>query len=93
MLENGMYLTSVLLNKLLADMLVPVIGSSGTLISGHSFRAALPSALANCPEIASDDDIRRWGRWNSEAYKHYTRLKPRQKHVIFEKILSSLKYL
>jgi hypothetical protein len=92
-MENNSYLTSNKLNKLLSDFLVPVIGPAGYQITGHSFRAALPSSLANCPEIASDEDIRRWGRWNSSSYNVYTRLKPRQKKIIFEKIMLSLEYM
>jgi hypothetical protein len=92
-LENGSFLTSVKLNKLLSELLVPVIGPVGKQITGHSFRAALPSALANCPEIASDEDIRRWGRWSSSSYRLYTRLKPRQKRVLFNKIMMSLEYM
>jgi hypothetical protein len=61
------------------------------MITGHSFRAALPSALASCPDIASQDDIRQWGRWTSDSYLLYTRLKIRQKKLIFAKIVSALK--
>jgi hypothetical protein len=92
-LSNGKFLTISKINQLLSDFLVPVVGALGSQITGHSFRAALPSSLANCPEIASDEDIRRWGRWNSSSYRLYTRLKPRQKRMIFDKIMLSLKYM
>jgi hypothetical protein len=70
-----------------------VLGEEAVHITGHSFRAALPSAMANCPDIANESDVKLWGRWNSSAYKLYTRLTPRQKRVIFEKIMSSLKLM
>jgi hypothetical protein len=92
-MEDGSYLSLPILNGYLYDFFLPLIGDEANLISGHSFRAALPSALANSPDIANDSDIRSWGRWNSSAFKRYTRLKPRQKRVIFSKILASLKNL
>jgi hypothetical protein len=91
--EDSSYLTLPVLNSLLLKLLHPVIGEEARAVTAHSFRAALPSALANSPEIASEADIRLWGRWNSSAYKKYTRLKPRQKRVIFSKILASLENL
>jgi hypothetical protein len=91
--ENGSFLTLPVLNNMLYQMLSPVIGEEARAITAHSFRAALPSALANSPDVASEADIRMWGRWNSSAYKKYARLKPRQKRVIFSKILASLKNL
>jgi hypothetical protein len=92
-MEDGSFLSLSILNSYLYDFFHPLIGEEANLISGHSFRAALPSALANSPDIANDSDIRSWGRWNSSAFKRYTRLKPRQKRVIFSKILASLKNL
>jgi hypothetical protein len=92
-MSDGSFLSLPVLNTYLYDFFYPLIGDEANLISGHSFRAALPSALANSPDIANDSDIRSWGRWNSSAFKRYTRLKPRQKRVIFSKILASLKNL
>jgi hypothetical protein len=90
-LENGCLLTPARINTALQLLLTPVIGDSARMITGHSFRAALPSALASQPEIASSEDIRIWGRWNSNSYALYTRLKLNQKREIFNKIISVLK--
>ena len=87
---SGVLLTPSILNSSLRELLQPAIGSSANQISGHSFRAALPSALANRPDLASDDDIKNWGRWSSASFKIYTRLKPLQKRIIFSKIISSI---
>jgi len=92
-LKSGKFLNSTALNSALYTLLQPVIGESAAMITGHSFRAALPSALANRPDLASDEDIKLWGRWSSPCYKRYTRLKPLQKRIIFEKIVTSLKFL
>ena len=88
--ENGRLLTPKLLNSTIQSLLFPVIGVSANLISGHSFRAALPSAMANDPLATKDVDIRNWGRWTSESYLLYTRLKLKQKKLLFEKISNVL---
>jgi hypothetical protein len=64
------------------------IGANAENITGHSFRAAIPAALANCPSLASDHEIMIWGRWSSEAYRSYTRLKHEAKLSIFKKIVT-----
>ena len=87
---SGKNLTSPMLNSCLVKLLSPVIGQEARNISGHSFRAALPSVLANRPDLASDDDIKHWGRWNGQSFQLYTRLKPQQRRIIFNKILSAL---
>jgi hypothetical protein len=51
-------------------------------------RAAIPSALANSPNLASDSDIMLWGGWSSESYKSYIRLKHNARKAIFNKIVS-----
>jgi hypothetical protein len=89
-LSNGSYLTTKRVNDILFSLLNPLIVEEAALITGHSFRAALPSVLASCPDIASQEEIRLWGRWSSSSYLLYTRLKTRQKRLIFEKIISSL---
>ena len=90
---SGSLLTPNILNSSLRELLLLVIGSSANHISGHSFRAALPSALANRPDLASNDDIKNWGRWSGASFKIYTRLKPMQKRIIFNKIISSINSL
>jgi hypothetical protein len=92
-LSNGSFLTTSRVNETLFGLLQPLIGDTAGQITGHSFRAALPSALASCPEIASQNDISQWGRWSSDSYLLYTRLKTRQKRLIFAKIISALKIL
>lgn len=59
-------------------------------ISGHSFKAGVPSELNRHPELLSSDDVKGWGRWCSEAYNRYTRLKLDQKKCIFDKITAVL---
>jgi hypothetical protein len=91
--QDKSFLSCDKINTFLRSLLHPVIGEESGHITGHSFRAALPSALANCPDIANESDVKLWGRWSSSSYKLYTRLTPRKKRVIFGKILASLKLM
>lgn len=88
--DSGILLTPTRVNEYLRDLLKPVLGADYGEISGHSFRAAIPSALAGNSDIASEDDIKCWGRWSSSSYKLYTRLSAQQKRAIFSKIVSAL---
>jgi hypothetical protein len=89
--ENGSFLTREIFNSTLHALLTPILGQKALEYSGHSFRAALPSALASCPDLAEDEQVKSWGRWKSSSFKLYTRLKTNQKKYLFEKILVALK--
>jgi hypothetical protein len=54
--SNGKMLTAKKFNETLATLLRPHLGSQAALIQGHSFRAAIPSAMANNLDMASVDD-------------------------------------
>ena len=88
--KNGKLLTPKLMNNTVRLLLRPVIGEKAMQISGHSFRAGIPSALASDPKAAKDSDIKAWGRWSSDSYLLYTRLKLNQKKILFEKIVAVL---
>jgi hypothetical protein len=90
MFENGQFLTKEALNSTLHDLLHPILGHTAYEYSGHSFRAGLPSALASCPDLVADEQIKSCGRWTSDSFKIYTRLKTSQKKFLFEKILVAL---
>jgi hypothetical protein len=87
---SGKQLTREGLNAVLKQMLEPLFDFSRGSISCHSFRAALPSALAAHPGEVSAEDIKNWGRWRSDAYTTYTRLKQDQKKTLYEKIVNAL---
>jgi hypothetical protein len=88
--ENNFVLTTAKATLYIRNLLRSRIGSEADFISGHSFRAAIPSVLANRPDIANDQDICVWGRWSSDSYKLYTRLTPDRRKFIFEKIVKCL---
>jgi hypothetical protein len=85
---NGKNLTQKIFTTTVVSLLERHVGSGAKKFSGHSFRAAIPSALANTPDLASDSDIMMWGRWSSESYKSCTRLKHNARKATFEKIVS-----
>jgi hypothetical protein len=87
---NGDCLTVSDFTADLKKLLKVVIGPAVANLSGHSFRAGIPAALSNHPEIASEEDVLCWGRWNSEAYKAYTKLKMSARKTIFQKILRAI---
>jgi len=77
------------LSELLSDMCQPGISK----ITCHSFRAGIPSTISLFPELATSDLIKGWGRWASDCYSRYTRLKLPQKHNIFQQISGALRSL
>jgi hypothetical protein len=90
--SSGKNLTPRRFNTILADLLSDICSPSTNTISCHSFRAGVPTALSLHPELASSDDIKGWGRWNSDCYMRYTRLRHDQKRAIFDKIATALSF-
>jgi hypothetical protein len=88
--SSGKLLTSRKLNEMLVSLLKPHLGNQASLIQGHSFRAAIPAAMADHPDMASEEDLKSWGRWSGDSFKLYTRLKLNKKGTIFNKITSIL---
>jgi len=88
--RSGKNLTPRNLNSCLSELLSDLCGT-GNKISCHSFRAGVPSTLSVHPELANSDEIKGWGRWNSECYTRYARLKHEQKEKIFTKIADILR--
>jgi len=88
--HNGKNITPPALNGILHELLQGVLDQSKDRITCHSFRAAVASALARFPELASSEEIKGWGRWESAAYTSYTRLNLDKKRAIFSKIVQAL---
>jgi hypothetical protein len=90
MFRNNKLLSQKLFNVLIRKLLEPIFGKLAHSLSGHSFRAGIASALASDPDAVLDRDIKCWGRWSSDSYQLYTRLKLQQKRALFEKIKAVL---
>ena len=87
--KSGKFLTKAKLNFWLASLLSDFTDSQNS-ITGHSFRAAIPSLLAANPDISSANDIQLWGGWTSESYRLYTKSETEKKKIVFGKIISCL---
>ena len=87
--KSGKYLTKAKLNSWLATLLSDFTDSQNS-ITGHSFRAAIPSLLAANPDISSTMDIQLWGGWTSESFKLYTKNEREKKKIVFKKIVTCL---
>ena len=85
-LGDGSNLTTTSLNRTLRELLREVVDYSKDAILCHSFRAGVASSLERFPNLASSEDIKGWGRWESAAFKKYARLKVDKRREIFEKI-------
>jgi len=85
-LSSGKNITKTFLNNLLSD----VFQNEKRKISCKSFRCGIPSSLGNLPEIANDQHIKGWGRWNSPSFLRYEHFGLNQKKYIFQKIVMSL---
>ncbi len=90
MFNSGKLATPALINKILPKLLENHMGDAAKEYLGHSLRPALASAMANDPETAKDQDIKKWGRWNSASFLLYTRLKLKQKKYLYNLITNVL---
>jgi hypothetical protein len=59
-------------------------------ISAHSFRNAIPTLLAKHPDLATDEHVKMWGRWRSNAFTTYQRADAKQRKWLFKKIVKLL---
>ncbi len=87
--DNGQFFTQDTVSKTIQKFIEPHIGSKAKHFTGHSFRVGIPAALANSTELASDEDIKKWGRWSSNSFEAYTRLKLSARRSIFDKITAA----
>jgi hypothetical protein len=88
--NSGLYLSQKTFNLTIRNLLFKHLGVTALSFSGHSFRAGIPSAIANHPSLLSNDDVCKWGRWSSDCFTTYTRLKISARREIFKKIMSAV---
>jgi len=87
---DGKNLTQAKFNRILANLLSDMCVPGVNTISCHSFRAGIPSTISLFPHLATSDLIKGWGRWASDCYTRYTRLKLSQRENIFSQISDAL---
>ena len=86
---SGKNLTKRKLNMVLENLLGDFTDEKFR-ITGHSFRAAIPSALSAFPNENSVSDVKDWGSWESSSYNLYLKNEKEKKRALFEKIVSCL---
>jgi len=84
-------LTMSQFNNILRSLPEDICVDGESSITCHSFRAGIPSTISLFPDLATSDLIKGWGRWASDCYLRYTRLKLHQKTNIFSKISTALR--
>ncbi len=88
--DSGLFLSTKRFNSTIRDLMHKHLGKNSENISGHSFRTGIPVAISNHPALMSNDDVCKWGRWNSGSFKLYTRLKLSARKAIFDILLSAV---
>ena len=87
--RTGLYLTVPALNELLSKFFEE-FNDDKHKITCHSFRAAMPSAIASQPHKFSTDEVKDWGKWHSDSYKRYARQDRDKDRVLFYKSVEML---
>ena len=87
--HSGKNLTKKQINLWLRSLLEDFVDSNHK-ITGHSFRAGIPSTLACYPDEFPNNVIKTWGMWESNSYKLYIKHEREGKRALFEKIVKCL---
>ena len=87
--QSGKNLTKKQINSWLGSLLEDFVDSNHK-ITGHSFRAGIPSTLACYPDEFPNNVIKTWGMWESNSYKLYIKHEREGKRALFEKIVKCL---
>ena len=87
--SSGKNLTKNKINSWLANLLEDFVDSNHK-ITGHSFRAGIPSTLACFPDDYSVKIVKEWGMWESDSYALYTKREWEGKRARFGRIVKSL---
>ena len=86
---SGKNLTKKKLNLVLGNLLGDFTDERFR-ITGHSFRAAIPSALSAFPDKNSVNDVKEWGSWESSSYNLNLKNEKEKKRALFNRIVSCL---
>jgi len=84
--ESGKGLTTKIFNEVLSVLLAEICNPETDFFSCHSFRAAIPSMIANYPDKSFTKEIMDWGRWKSDSFLLYTRTVSNKRKSLFDKI-------
>ena len=87
--KKDSFLTRKKINSYLATLITDFVDPYHK-ITGHSFRAAIPSTLAISSEKNIANDIKAWGSWTSDCYLLYTKQESEKRKVLFRRIVNCL---
>ena len=87
--KKDSFLTRKKLNSYLATLLADFVDPYHK-ITGHSFRAAIPSTQAISSGINSANDIKDWGSWTSDCYLLHTKQESEKRKVLFSRIVKCM---
>ena len=88
--KSGKGLTKNFMNNLLR-ILLSDFTDENHIITGHSFRAGLPSAIASYPEKNKMSDMLEWGGWETkEGFSKYKKQDRAERRALFYKIVECL---
>ena len=87
--KSGKLLTKAKINQWLSQLLGDFTDENH-IITGHSFRAAIPSTLASFPGESNSEEIKLWGLWTTDSYQVYTRQEREKRRALFYKIVDCL---
>ena len=57
------------------------------MLTGHSFRAAIPSLIGAFPDKNLVSELKEWGNWESNSCKIYMKDVRENRRKLFEKLL------
>ena len=86
---SGKNLPISILNKILSSLLGDFCDPFHK-ITGHSFRAGIPTIVASHPDQSKVSELMDWGSWESSSYKIYTKSDRDKRKVLFEKIVKCM---
>jgi len=87
--SKNKHLTVDAINKILEKIFADFTDENSK-ISCHSFRAAIPSAMASNPDKSTVEEIKQWGRWHSDSFEKYTRQEREKRRNLFYKTVAML---
>ena len=87
--KSSKNLTKLDLNKKLKELLGDFCDENHT-ITGHSFRAAIPSVISSYPDKSTVSELKDWGNWHSNSYKVYLKDVRENRKKLFSKIVDCM---
>ena len=88
-LRSGKNFTKEMLNKGLSHLLDDFCDEFHK-ITGHSFRAGIPTFISSHPDKDSISELKEWGNWQSNSYKVYEKDEREKRRKLFMKIIENM---